>query len=111
MNTETVGDPAFLQFPEKDDILAYLLYLYMVILHPFIHAFEVVQFVIMRGKKRLGPLTVFMDIFHDSPGNRHPVISGSTPAYLVQQHERAGRQVVKYHRSLQHLHHECGFTA
>ena len=83
----------------------------MEVLHTRIYGFQIVQFVVMCREERLRPVSVFMDILHDGPGYGHAVVCGSSSAYLIQKHQRAGRKVVQYHGRLQHLHHESGLAA
>ena len=76
-----------------------------------IYVLKVIEFMVMRGEKSLCTVAIFMDIFHDRTRYGHTVIGRSSSAYLVQKHQRTRRDVMQDHRSLQHLHHECGFSA
>ena len=111
VDAETVRRAPLLQQPQENHLLPDLLHRHMEILDPGIRLRQVVQFVVVRREQRLRPVTIFMNIFHDRPGDGHPVIGRGAPADLVQQHQRTGGEVVEDHRRLQHLHHEGGLAA
>ena len=111
MKTEAVRHSAFHQLTQENHVLAYLLHRNMEVLHAVIYVLQVVELVVVGREKRLCPVAIFMYIFHDGAGYRHSVVCGGSAADLVKQHQRAGREVVEDHRSLEHLHHERGFAA
>ena len=111
MYAEAVGRAALPELSEEDYLLAHFLYGNVEVFHAREYALEVVELMIVRGKQRLGALSVFMDVLHDAAGNGHAIVGGCSAAYLVQKHQRPGAEVVKYHCRFQHLHHERGFSA
>ena len=68
MDTEAVGHASFPELAQENHIFPHFLYGNVEILHPRIDVFEVIQLVVVSGEKCLGPLAVFMDIFHYCPG-------------------------------------------
>ena len=83
----------------------------MVVLHSRVQLLEVVEFVVVGGEQGLGPFAGAVDVFHEGAGYRHSVVGRGAAADFIEQHERAGGEVVHDHRGLQHLHHEGGFAA
>ena len=89
MDSEAVSNASFLQLAEEDDILADFLDGYMEIPDPRINVLKVVEFMIMGGEKRLGAMSVFMDVFDDGAGNRHSVVCGCPASDFIKKHEGA----------------------
>ena len=110
MKTEAVRHASFHKLSEEDDILTDFLYRNMEVAHPRIYCLQVVKFMVMSGKQCLCPVTVLMNVLNNGTGNGHSVICGSSPSDFIEQDERARRQVMKDHGSLQHLYHEGGFS-
>ena len=55
-------------------------------------------------------LGCLVQVFHDGPGNGDAVIGRGATAQLVEEHERARRDVVQDVRGLRHLDHERRFA-
>ena len=51
-----------------------------------------------------------MDVLYDAPRYRYAIVCARTPAELVKQHKRAGREIVEYARCFGHLDHECALA-
>ena len=76
-----------------------------------IYGLKVVKLVIMSGKQGLCPMAVFVNVFYDSPGNRHSVIGRGTPSDFIQKHKGTLGKIVQNHGGFKHLHHKSGFSA
>ena len=111
VDTETVRHPSRLELAQEQHVVPLFLDGDVVILDARELLLHVVELVVMGGEQGLGPLPGLMDILHQGAGDAHAVVSGGAAAYLVEQHQRARREVVHNHRSLQHFHHEGGFAA
>ena len=61
----------------------------------------------MRCKEGLRTVAIFVDILDYCTCYGHAVIGRGSSAYLVEEHQRTGRDVVQDHRCLEHLDHEC----
>ena len=90
MDTETVRRATLLDFAEEQHFPTHFLHGDMIVLHAREKAFQVIEFVVVSGEQGFGALAVLVDEFHDTTGDGHAVIGGSTPANLVQQHQRTG---------------------
>ena len=65
----------------------------------------------MGGEEGFSPLSTTMQILHNRPGNRHPVISARTASYLVEQHQRPLGKIVQNSGRFEHFHHKSGLSA
>ena len=83
MDSETVGGAAFFQFAEEDDLGSDFLNGYVEVPDPRVDFLEVVELVVMGGKKGLGAVTIFMDIFNYGPGDGHSVVGRGAAADLI----------------------------
>ena len=96
---------AFNHFVQKSDSVFRLLHR-----HAQVHELrerQVCEFVIVSGEERFcPPFDVEVEKLQHRPRYAHPVVGRRAPAYLVEYHETAGRDVTKDVRGLHHLHHE-----
>ena len=110
MDTEAPVRSSRLELPQENHLLPSFLDRDVEVLDSLVVAFEVVEFVVMGREESFRSLAVFVDVLHDSPGDAHPVVGRGASSDFVQQHKRAGREIVQYHAGFQHLHHESGFS-
>ena len=110
LKTEAMSHTALLELTEEDDVLADFLHRNMEVPYTAIYIFKVVKFMIMSGEQSLCTFTVFVYIFNDRTCNGHTVVGRGSATNLVKKHQRTRRKVMEDHRSLEHLHHECGFA-
>ena len=82
----------------------------MVVADPRIDFLQVIELMIVSCEKGLGPFAIFVYILDYRPCYGHSVIGRSASSYLVQKDQGAFREVVEYHRGLQHLDHEGGLA-
>ena len=79
----------------------------MVVLHARTHLLHLVQFMVMRGEKRLGMRRrVVVQVFDHGPRNRNTVIGARTAADFVQQHDAAVGNVIEDAGRLEHFDHK-----
>ena len=99
--------PSALQLAKENHLIIDLLDRYIIVLDTREECFHIVQFVIVRGKKRTGmSLLVLVDMLHDSPCNGDAVIRGSAAPQLIEEHQASGREVVQDIGGFIHLDHE-----
>ncbi len=105
LDAVTLIGGAFLHLAQKDNAAAALLHRHVIILHPAEPVGQLRQFVVVRGKQRLGA-GVGVDVFDRRPGDGQAVIGRGAAAHFVQQDERARRRGVQNRGGLRHLDHE-----
>ena len=62
------------------------------------------------GKEGFGSLPILVYVLHYGPGYGHTVKGAGAPAYLIQKHKRARREVMQNGRGLCHLYHKGGLS-
>ena len=106
MKTEAMSYASFLELAKEYYMLSDLLDSNMEILHSRIYFLEIVEFMVVGGKKSLGSVAIFMDKFNDRACNGHAVICRCSSTDLIKKHKGARRKIMEDHRGLQHLYHE-----
>ena len=107
VDAERMLRAAALQLAQKDHASLDLAHRYIPVFDAGEEFLHFVQFVVMRGKEGAGMrLGIFVQIFHNGPGNADAVVGGRAASQFVEEHERAFRQVVHDVGGLVHFHHE-----
>ena len=85
MDTETLLCPARCDFPQENHLVIGLLDLDVEVFDARVQPLHIIKFVVMRGKERLGPLTIFVDVLDDAAGDAHSVKSRRSAPDFIQQ--------------------------
>ncbi|MPM75787.1 hypothetical protein SDC9_122781 [bioreactor metagenome] len=111
MNTKTVFTPSRHEFSQENDFVVNLLYSNIVVFDSLKRFFHLIQLVVVGGKKSLGFCPgVLMNIFHDRPRNRNPIVGTCTSAQFIKKHKTPFRDIIDDIGCFVHFHHKRGFA-
>ena len=110
MDPETVVRTARLEFAGEDHLVADLAHRHVEIVNAGERVGHLVEFVVMGGEKRLGPLARLMQVLGNGPRDGNAVVGTRAAAYLVQNDQAALRDIVQDVGRLIHLDHEGRFA-
>ena len=83
MNTKAVRTAAGFQLAQKDDLIANFLIGHMIIANARKFVFQLIQFMVVRGKQSFWLAIGLMQVFHDAPGNGNSIVSRSAAADFI----------------------------
>ena len=111
MDTERVLTASRFQFTQEDYLSVHLSHTHIEVLDARKVLLHLVELMIVGSKERTClRLLMFVQIFHDSPGNGNTIVGRSTSSQLIKEHQRARRNVVQDVCCLGHLYHEGRFA-
>ena len=111
MDTERVLGTAALQLAQEDDTIVNFFHTHIVVLDAPEVLLHLVEFVVVGGEEcaRLC-LGMLVQVLHNRPRDGNAIAGGGAATEFVEEHQRAGRDVVQDIRCLGHFHHERGFA-